>query len=601
MEIKPVNNTVINLNSMLNKDTASAEGQGLSWTKGQVLPALILARLAENLYTARVGGTDSCIQCFDFLPLNTKVGLELQGIKEDTLLVKPAPPNPTQPVTQEDLMQRLFNQLNIKDTPLYRQLIQEFLKQELPLKAPTLEMAEKILQKLAGETPDNMEKAVLGIKLGLPPEPVVLNAVHSFLKDIDSFQQGNQAKLQLFIHKLVAILGELRTGAPAKTSSSVLQPKQLPALLSKEGYELLQKVQEYLSNITIDPEKGITKTSEQLKLLLNSQLTGVVNEEKLDNRNTELKPVNSFSDATTNVNFNKPTYIKGNSETNIPVAQQVLNSVNNAALAVEATAKNLSGADLDSPRAAIPNTAGINLEANKVLPTDKLSEETSVQILRTMDQDTLKQNHSSAAEVNPKAAAMKLTFRDTDNILQIFSKLIDDLKEALKTAGEATPVKSLVQEGIALERQMVGHQVFQTLNKVEGQPECLYFNLPFIKQEEKQTWGQIKIIKDNTQSKNIDPKHLSMALLLNTLSLGPLLLELKVRNKEIITAGKVTEEWVANLLKEAWPKLQESFGKMGYQLSRCDWRIGSFATNLLTPVLKKDDADCSLQAVDLKV
>ena len=43
------------------------------------------------------------------------------------------------------------------------------------------------------------------------------------------------------------------------------------------------------------------------------------------------------------------------------------------------------------------------------------------------------------------------------------------------------------------------------------------------------------------------------------------------------TGGKVTEDWVAGVLKGAWPKLQATFGEMGYHLNTCFWKVGSLS------------------------
>ncbi|SHK54683.1 hypothetical protein SAMN02745123_02260 [Desulforamulus aeronauticus DSM 10349] len=580
MEMKPMNITSNKVPDMINKPTENGEAEKLSWPKGEVRQAIILEQLSESRYLARVGGKEICIQCFDSLPLNAKVTLELQGNLEDIFLVKPVISDTLEAVDQEELMQRLLTQLQMKDTPLHRNLIQGFLNQEIPLKSLSLQLAEKIVQKLGGDTPENIEKALLGMKLGMPPEPLLLNAVHAFLCDITSFQQGNEAKLQLFINKLVAILTDAGTAEPGQISGSVSEAQPLSALLSKEGYELLQKIQEYLKNISLEPEQGLTKTAEQLKNLLSSQLTGLTYE-------TGMKSSNNSKVLNTNVASPSPVN---------------LFEANMTSLTNKVTGEAGSQSPIINSKESVM-TASDELITSDVGQLRKTTgEESTKQVLKELTSlADPKQSLTQTTGLDQKVPDSKFNHRDAATLLQIFSKLIENIKQAAKETGESVQVKNLVQEGTALEKQLVGQQVFQTLNRTEGQQNILYFNLPFIKQEDSQTWGQLKIIKDNTQRQDIDPKHLSMALLLNTLSMGPLLLELKVRNKEIMAGGKVTEEWVANSLRTAWPKLQEAFVKMGYQLHTCAWQVGSFTTNLLPTGLKKDDTDCSLQTVDITI
>ncbi len=580
MELKPMDLTANKASDMINKPTENGETGRLSWPKGEVRQAVILEQLSESRYLARVGGKEICIQCFEPLPLNTKVALELQSNQEGVFLVKPVMSDTPEAIDQEELLQRLLTQLQMKDTPLHRNLIQGFLNQEIPLKDVSLQLAEKIVQKLGGDTPENIEKALLGMKLGMPPEPLLLNAVHAYLSDITNFQQGNEAKLQLFINKLVAILAETGTAEPGQTSGSPSETRSLSAVLSKEGYELLQKIQEYLKNISLEPEQGLAKTTEQLKNLLSSQLTGLAYE-------TGTKSFSNSKAPNTNVASPGPiTLLEANTTL---LTNKVTGEAGGQVLTINGKESVMTVSDelITSDVGQLRKTTG---------------DESIKQVLKELPSLTdLKQSLTQTTGLDQKVPESKFNHRDAATLLQIFSKLIENIKQVAKETGESVQVKNLVQEGTALEKQLVGQQVFQTLNKTEGQQNVLYFNVPFIKQEDSQTWGQLKIIKDNSQRQDIDPKHLSLALLLNTLSMGPLLLELKVRNKEIIAGGKVTEEWVANSLRTAWPKLQDSFVKLGYQLHTCAWQVGSFTTNLLPTGLKKEDTDCSLQTVDITI
>lgn len=161
-------------------------------------------------------------------------------------------------------------------------------------------------------------------------------------------------------------------------------------------------------------------------------------------------------------------------------------------------------------------------------------------------------------------------------LLERFSRLLREFREGVQEAGSMPEGQRIVREGEILERQMAGHQLFQSLK----QEDCLYFNLPFINNGETETWGQLRIMKDTGSQKIINPQRFSMTILLNTENLGPLLMQIKVCNKEVQASGKVREERVARLLKMAWPGLQEAFAAMGYHLQQCRWQVGTFADKL---------------------
>jgi hypothetical protein len=155
------------------------------------------------------------------------------------------------------------------------------------------------------------------------------------------------------------------------------------------------------------------------------------------------------------------------------------------------------------------------------------------------------------------------------NLLLGFSHLLQELRQVLVAAGPEG--QRLITGGEILESQMAGHQLFQSLE----QQEWLYFNLPFINSEQKGTWGYLRIKKDNSSTKVINPQNFSMTLMLNTVNLGQLLLEIKVCDRVVQASGRVGETRVADLLRQAWPGLQQAFAGLGYQLQQCRWRVGN--------------------------
>ncbi|RYD05774.1 hypothetical protein N752_07730 [Desulforamulus aquiferis] len=479
MEIKPINIKLMN-DIMINLSLGKMISQGVNWQKGEIRQGFVRSNVSGNEYLIQLGNRDITVRCNEALPTEGRILLELQGVQDGKFVVKLVEPIKPDQVSQEQLLTRIINQLQIKDTPLSRSLIQGFINQEIPLKAETLELAERLVQRLGGDTPENIGKTLLAIKMGIPQEPPIIDMVYSFLKNTNNLKHGNDPQLFMFMNRLMAILGQEPIGEQIKAPDAVQELRGV--VLPQEGYDLIRKIQDYFRNISIDTPKGVAKVAAQLEVLLNSQLA---------------------------------------------------------------------------------------------------------------------QNNISLQN-NQKQSRLTFKHRNSVNILELFSKLLENLRESARGASESSPARQLTQEGTLIERQIAGHQIFQMLNKAEQQ-DYLYFNLPFIKQDETETWGQLKIIKDNSEQKTIDLNHFSMSLMLNTLSFGPVLLELKVRNKDIMAGGKVTKEWVSDLFKASWTKLQKTFEKMGYNLHLCSWKVDSFMVDLQPKGLMNDNSEGYLQSVDVTV
>lgn len=562
---------------------AKVESRDLGWQKGDVYQGTVMGRLSNNTYAVRVEGRDIIVQSPYALPVGGKVAMEVQGRQEGQYLVKLMTSHGP---GQEELLKNLLDQLCIKDTPLNRNLIQGFLKQELPLRPELLQLAERLVQRLGGNNPENIEKALLGLKMGILPEPRVLDAVHSFLSGMkDSKQGGEVQQLALFMHKLTGFLGD-ETGAPQPPSSGMLSgdrsQENSPVVLSKSGNNLFLQLQEALQNLTLDPQKGVLKVAEQLRALINAQL-----------------PQGGAGSAV-------PPSAAGPEE---PPQESVLPQVKVVAAQVsqKGEGESFAATPLLRPGAEAQKPLENRGTAEGGLPLGKIREsalkstpgEAPAPIHKTPEQNS----ENSAAPANSKEVELQgqVKPREFGRLLQVFGRLLQEVREAVKEAGSPVQGQRLLQEGTVIERQMAGQQIFQALNKVDDPQDYLYFNLPFARDGEGETWGQLKIIKEGGKKKAIDPAHFSLALMLNTVGLGPLLLELKVRDKEVMAGGKVTEDRVAGLLKDSWPKLQDAFDEMGYHLHPCFWKVGSLGEDLRPKGLNRDNSDGKLRILDVSI
>lgn len=532
----------------------------LGWQEGEVRQGVVTGRLSENSYSIRVDGKDLIMQSPYFLPTGSNIAMEMQGQQEGQYLVKLLTSNTP---GQEDLLKNLLDQLFIKDTPLNRNLTLGFLVQELPIKPELLQQAERFIQRLGGDSPENIEKALLSLKMGIPPESRVIEALQSFLAGSKDYKQGSESQLAFFLPKLREFLNGYLGTIQQQTPGAGIT-----------GSHLFQQVQETLQSIILKPEEGSIKLAEQLKIMLGCQLPKGVRSEA------------GINSSLTVVGLENDTPVENLTRVNnLPVqAAQVSTG--------EVFNNNLP--ETNKPMGTGGNPAVSQSTVVKDLPVD---------VLPSGDKVAGQARENAVTGVNQKEIDIEVPvkFREFGRLLEGLSRLLQEVREAVKEAGSPPQAQRLVQEGAIIERQMAGHQIFQSLDKADDQQNYLYFNLPFIQNGDSESWGQLRIIKDGGTKKVIDPSHFSMALMLNTVNMGPLLVELKVRNKEVIAGGKVTEDWVAGLFKSAWPKLQDSFSAMGYNLHPCFWQVGSFSEGLEPKGLNQTKSDGKLRMLDITV
>jgi hypothetical protein len=185
-------------------------------------------------------------------------------------------------------------------------------------------------------------------------------------------------------------------------------------------------------------------------------------------------------------------------------------------------------------------------------------------------------------------------------LLEKFSRFFQELREVAKTAGPSREGQRVVLEGEKLERQMAGQQLVQSFKQEGLNQYSLYFTLPFIQTTAGETWGQLKITRDFAKKTDEDSSFV-VDIFLQTKNLGPLLIGLKVLNKDVLASGKATEERAARRISEAWPLLQDAFKVMGYQLMDCNWAVGSFEENLQPRVSIPPEETLDLRFLDTRV
>lgn len=582
-------------------------GRDLGWEPGQVLRGKVLAQVADNTYIVNLDGKDVIVNSPYALVKNQVVAMEVQGQRDGQYMVKLLQSGA---VGEDVAIKGIIEQLGMEDTGINQALIKGFLAQELPLQPKLLQQAVRMLQILGRNSPENIETVLQALKWGIPPKPRVLEVMQAFMTGLRETERGSESQVARLVQQLSEVLEGTPEGSELRGEKSVISvpPESASSLpLSKEGTALYRQVKDRLQGMILKPEEGKEKVIQQLRNLLTMQIprpgqqggearaeiivegiTGGFKEIIPDQGKTMFSAVdgafrklvqeNTTAPGTatrmaadlegfTEIALNKAKMISTPVDKNILPALQENSTPPGTMASVISNQENEMLSGISNTMQSVAKTPG-------KLPDGQNSDPLPNKFTDGQSAETVMSNKEAASEVHGKR------FRAFGDFLETFSRLLQEVREAVKDAGFMQKGQRIVQEGAMIERQMAGHQIFQSLEQDSNQQNYLYFNLPFIKSGETETWGQLRIMKDTNGKKGIDPKRFSSAILLHTENLGPLLLDIKVWNREVSASGKVTEDWVAQILKKAWPKLQGSFEAMGYRLTPCEWKVGPFEENL---------------------
>lgn len=601
MEISLTGMTVTPSNTISSGSGLMSGGIDFGWQPGQVFGGIVLERVAENTYMIRVDGKDVLAVAPYLLVKDQAITMEVQGKNNSKYMVRLLDFSLT---GEGDMLKSIISQLGMEDNPLNRSLIQGSLAQELPLKPELLQQAARTLEVSGRNSPEDVAPILLAQKWGLPPNPRVLETIQAFLSGLKETVLGSESQLARLTQELAGFLDEIQveSQAPGKELPQPFQQEGVPPLpLSKEGTVLFQQVKDMLSAMILKPQEGAEKVTEQLKSLLSYQLPKLLQIGMEAQSELTLEGLKTLAEtAPDKVPPQGGAISPPVSQEDSPAPVTIKSALQDPSSFASVSNGDKSGQNIDGlpARAANGQAAGTggseSQEDVPALGTIKSTLQdarnfdiTSGEDKRGQSVDSLpdragygQASRTGAVRNDIPAEIHGKDFRAFGDLLEKFGQLLQEVQEAVKVIGHFQKGQDIVHQGAGIERQMAGHQIFQSIQRDGSQQDYLYFNLPFINNGEKETWGQLRILKNADGKKVIDPKRFSTVIFLNTENLGPLLLEIKVWNKDVTANGKVTEDWVAQVLKKAWPKLQAPFETMGYRLRQCQWDVGTFEKNL---------------------
>lgn len=542
------------------------------WKTGQVIEGIVLERLAENIYFIRVDGKEVTVLSPYLLAKDQSITMEIQGREEGRYMVKLLN---SAPAREDSAIKTAIDRMGIQDTSLNRVLVQSILAQELPLTTEVLQRAQTALKLLGGNFPEDIETALLSLKWQLPHKPRVLEVLQAFILGLRETERGSESQLFRLIENLGVLLKETPAESAALDNQIDYIPptseQTAPPVLSEEGKDLFRQIRHLLETITLKPEAGRAKLTEQLHSLLASQLpvSGKRSQAAFPTTGTVFSPAGGA--------FEPEVQQAPAAQAGVTPAPEANESLPSPYIKTAAAEKQES-VPIFISKAPLP-------EVQEKPEQPSLTETFLKKGKHGQDSDENIKNPVERQSLLETDKGIKPESRETDikafsSLLEKFGRLMKELRAAVKEAGILPRAHELVLKGGAIERQMAGQQIFQSLASENNWQEYLYFNIPFVRYGETDTYGQMRIMKDTSGKKLIDPKCFSMAILLNTANLGPLVLEINVLNRDITANVKVAEEWIARVFDKAWPELQESFNAIGYSLRQCVCKVGAFLGNL---------------------
>lgn len=528
------------------------------WKNGQVIEGTVLEKLADNIYLIRADGKEVKVLSPYLFDLNQRMTMEIQDFKENRYMVKLLN---FAPKGEDSAIKAAIDRIGAPDTALNRILVRSILAQEITLTPEILQKAQNALETPGGNFLEKIETVLLALKWRLPLTTRTLEVLNSLVLGWKQTERGQLSQLNRFIQDLGLLS---KTFNPENTgrgslAEAFLRPGQPPpAVLSEEGKNLFMQIRHMLDELVLKPEEGSPKLTGQLRSLLRSQLpvAGPPGEKISTLPAAASLPAGG-----------------------IPGTRVQLAGSGERTFTLAATAPPPAGGIPGTGIQQAPAEPGGKTLAPEPGPKQPFTGlKNAAPEEQTLLTTVIKGNHSE----NPSdPMPLPENIKAFSSLLEKFGSLIKELKAAVKEKSAALPgAPELVARGSLIEKQLAAQQIFQSIAGEKGEQEYLYFNIPFIRHGQTDTYGELRIIKDTGGKRLIDPGSFRMIMLLNTANLGPLVLEIKVLNKDITANIKVSEEWIAGVLDQAWPELQESFQDIGYSLGDCSCKVGVFPGNL---------------------
>ncbi|KJS17786.1 MAG: hypothetical protein VR69_03360 [Peptococcaceae bacterium BRH_c4b] len=483
-------------------------------------------------------------------------------------------------------------QQDIEDTTLNQALVQGFISRGIPVKAELIQIAGQMVPMLGADTAENVETVLTALQRALAPQDsiTVINGEpniedtplnHTLVQGFMSRGIPIKAELIQIAGQMVVMLG----ADTAKNVETVLTALQSILLPEAENGNILLPLQKDFSFASPDGTQKLAGFMHKLSAALNSSPDTDPAQNPGDLLKIKLSPEGKQIMARLQELMQTATRTGNTLSPDIPENNVLLEALRQVSVALG------SRSSVTDMQKEIFTPGSNTVQA----------EDASARIFSTDKQGNVN-NTAQTATIKKQLTGLALPRgRAFSELLENFSQLLQEVRKAVQEAGNPPQARQLLQEGTMIERQMAGQQIFQSFIREYNQQNYLYFNIPFIQNGDKETWGQLRIIREGDRSKAVDPENFGVALLLNTDNIGTVLVELKVREKNVTASGKVTEGWIADLLTTAWPQLQESLDAQGYQLQQCNFKVGQFNDNLRPSFTVPAESGFNLHSLDITV
>ncbi|MTV47692.1 hypothetical protein GJ688_01685 [Heliobacillus mobilis] len=521
--------TQVVLRSLLSQMSQRNSGEGSEWKIGALLKGIVLEMVLPDTYTVKMDGKKLSLQSPYPLTEGQEIELEIQGVNEKQIQARLIPPGQKELAGERTSL--VLRQVGIDDNAQNRTIFKALTSAMLPLSRENFQQAARAMTVMGKQDLGTAQIAAFALKAGLPLDSDLLQILQRVFTDPDPIQG-----LQRWINDTKQLLqGQGQQSQALSQLEKVLQQFRLSP--DDGTAEIAQKLESLFKNQQM---LGKSTVSSPTALLGKEAMTGLS-----DGQKSSVPDPNATSFLSIKADQEKKTGFFAPASTNYLTRRET-----------ERVGQQAGG----PAQTALIDQEGDGREHSRI--DSSKGEKASGQ-----------QNLIETGDKNSGTLAKHALSGEEKSLLPLISRAVKEVEQLFNLRGAERA--EVLANGAVVEEQWAGQQILQGLNKgVHGTNDYLYFSIPYRHRDGSEGNGQLRVYKDG-KNRTLDPKNLRLALVLDTEHLGPIAIELALRQQDVISKVTVKD---ADIIKEgmdAWPELQKSLSEQGFRLHSADWKVGT--------------------------
>ncbi|MBC9783384.1 hypothetical protein H1S01_02515 [Heliobacterium chlorum] len=526
--------TQVVLRSLLSQMSQRNNGEGSEWKIGALLKGLVLEMVLPDTYTVKMDGKKLSLQSPYPLTAGQEIELQIQGVNEKQIQARLIPPGQKELAGERTSL--VLRQAGVEDNAQNRTIFKSLTSAMLSLSRENFQQVARAMMVMGKQDLGTAQIAAFALKAGLPLESDVLQIMQRVFTEPDPVQG-----LQRWIN----------------------DTKQLLQGQGQQSQALTQ-LEEILQQVRLSPDDGTAEIAQKLESLFkNQQMPGKSTSGASSFASTSSSTVFSGKEATTGLPDGEKSSVQEPHAASFFLA--TADPEKETGFFVTASTNRTQGeserAGLEAGRSGLSN---LNQEGEGKDPSPIDSSKGKKASGQQNQIEHVEKNSGALKHASPG---------EEKNLLPLISRAVKEVEQFFKSPG--TERAEVLTNGAAVEEQWAGQQILQGLNKgVSGSNDYLYFSIPYLHRDGSEGTGQLRVYKDG-KNRTLDPKNLRLALVLDTEHLGPIAVELALRQRDVISKVTVYDVDIMKEGMDAWPELQKALSEQGFRLHSADWKVGT--------------------------